>query len=193
MSDVDRKSDHESSTTSVQAWDATAQPQLDPKHEARVRLKIDLAVMPLAALMFLFCFIDRSNIGNARLAGLEDDLGMSGLDFNSVNSIFYISYICYILFEIPSSLLCKLVGPGWVLPSLTLGFGLVSIGSGYVNNYSQMAACRFLLGMFEAGLMPGLSYYLSRWYRHSELTLRLSLYIVMAPLTGAFGVSQPLF
>jgi sugar phosphate permease len=46
---------------------------------------------------------------------------------------------------------------------------------------------RFLLGVFEAGMMPGIAYYLSRWYRRSELSFRLSLYIVMAPLAGAFG------
>jgi MFS family permease len=66
-------------------------------------------------------------------------------------------------------------------------FGLLSIASAWVNNYSQLAAVRFLLGVMEAGLMPGLSYYMSRWYRRSELTFRLSLYISMAPLSGAVG------
>ena len=94
----------------------------DRKLESKIRLKIDLCVIPLAALIFLFCFIDRSNIGNARLAGLEDDLGLSGYDFNSVNTVFYISYI---VFEIPSNILCKIVGPGWYLPGLTILFGLL--------------------------------------------------------------------
>lgn len=57
----------------------------------------------------------------------------------------------------------------------------------FVHNFSQAAGVRFVLGMFEAGLMPGIAYYLSRWYRRSELTFRLSLYIVMAPMAGAFG------
>ena len=47
----------------------------DPKEEARLRLKIDLYIVPTVALLYLFCFIDRANIGNARLAGLEEDLG----------------------------------------------------------------------------------------------------------------------
>lgn len=46
---------------------------------------------------------------------------------------------------------------------------------------------RFVLGIFEAGMMPGIAYYMSRWYRRSELTFRLSMYIVMASLAGAFG------
>lgn len=77
--------------------------------ERRARLKIDFAVIPLAALIFILCFIDRSNIGNARLAGLEEDLGLTGYDFNSVNSVFFAAYI---VFEIPSTVLCKIVGPG---------------------------------------------------------------------------------
>lgn len=58
---------------------------------------------------------------------------------------------------------------------------------GFVHNFAQGAGVRFILGMFEAGLMPGIAYYLSRWYRRAELTFRLSLYIVMAPMAGAFG------
>jgi len=83
--------------------------------------------------------------------------------------------------------MCKWVGPGWFLPVLSLGFGISSLGTAFVHTKSQVMAVRFLLGVFEAGLMPGIAYYLSRWYRRSELSFRLSLYIVMAPLAGAFG------
>lgn len=56
------------------------------------------------------------------------------------------------------------------------------------HNYGFFAnKCRSVLGIFEAGMLPGIAYYLSRWYRRSELALRLSMYIVMAPLAGAFG------
>jgi len=107
-----------------------------------------------------------------------------GYDYNALLSIFYISYIT---FEIPSNIVCKLVGPGWYIPAISLGFGVCSICTAFVNNFQQAAGVRFLLGMFEAGMMPGIAYYLSRWYTRSELTFRLGLYIVMAPLAGAFG------
>lgn len=122
--------------------------------------------------------------GNARLAGFEADLGLSGYDYNKVLSVFYISYI---IFEIPSNMACKWIGPGWYIPGITLGFGVCSICTAFVTNLSTAAAVRFLLGIFEAGMLPGIAYYLSRWYRRSELAFRLSLYIVMAPLAGAFG------
>lgn len=82
---------------------------------------------------------------------------------------------------------CKWMGPGYFLPLTTLIFGGVSIATAFCHNISTMCGVRFLLGIFEAGMLPGIAYYLSRWYRKSELAFRLSLYIVMAPLAGAFG------
>lgn len=79
------------------------------------------------------------------------------------------------------------MGPGWFLPIITLGFGLCSIFTAYVDNLSQACGVRFVLGAFEAGALPGIAYYLSRWYRRSELAFRLAMYLVMAPLAGAFG------
>ncbi|ROV89140.1 hypothetical protein VSDG_08886 [Cytospora chrysosperma] len=157
---------------------------LDPKAEAKLRLKIDLMIVPTVALLYLFCFIDRANIGNARLAGLEKDLGLDGNDYNALLSIFYISYT---LFQIPCNIVCKWVGPGWFIPAISLGFGLSSLGTAFVHNQAQASGVRFILGVFEAGMMPGITYYLSRWYRRSELAFRLALYLVMAPLAGAFG------
>jgi len=109
---------------------------------------------------------------------------MTGYDYNALLSIFYISYI---IFEIPSNIACKYFGPGWWLPSISLGFGAISLATAFVDNFAQAAGVRFLLGMFEAGMLPGISYYLSRFYRRSELTFRLALFIVMAPMAGAFG------
>lgn len=122
--------------------------------------------------------------GNARLAGFEKDLHLKGYDYNKVLSVFYISYI---IFEIPSNMACKWVGPGWYIPAISLGFGVCSICTAFVDNIHSASGVRFLLGLFEAGMLPGIAYYLSRWYRRSELAFRLSLYIVMAPLAGAFG------
>ncbi|KAI1662017.1 MFS general substrate transporter [Daldinia decipiens] len=158
--------------------------EFDREAERRLRNKIDCMIVPTVSILYLFCFIDRSNIGNARLAGLEEDLGMKGNDYNMLLSIFYISYC---LFEIPSNLACKWLGPGWVIPILCLGFGISSLGMAFVRDLPTACGVRFLLGVFEAGMMPGMSYYLSRWYRRSELVFRISLFVVMAPLAGAFG------
>jgi len=101
-----------------------------------------------------------------------------------VLSVFYVAYaVC----EMPSVLLCKYFGPAWFLPLTTLAFGVVTIGTAFCETRGQMIACRFLLGVFEAGMMPGAAYYLSRWYRHAELSFRLGMYMIMTPTAGAFG------
>ncbi|KAI0386386.1 putative MFS transporter [Hypomontagnella monticulosa] len=158
--------------------------ELDREAERKLRNKIDWMVVPTVSILYLFCFIDRSNIGNARLAGLERDLRMSGNDYNMLLSIFYISYI---VFEIPSNLACKWIGPGWFIPFISFGFGVCSLGTAFVQDLPAACGVRFLLGIFESGMMPGISFYLSRWYRRSELVFRISLFVVMAPLAGAFG------
>lgn len=82
---------------------------------------------------------------------------------------------------------CKWIGPGWFIPAISLAFGICSVGTAFVHGIQGICGVRFLLGIFEAGMLPGIAYYMSRWYRRSELAFRLSLYIVMAPLAGAFG------
>lgn len=79
------------------------------------------------------------------------------------------------------------MGPGWFIPGISLCFGIASIGTAFVHDIHSICGVRFVLGIFEAGMLPGIAYYMSRWYRRSELAFRLSLYIVMAPLAGAFG------
>ncbi|PLB39068.1 putative MFS transporter [Aspergillus candidus] len=158
--------------------------EFDRAAERRLRLKIDLYTVPTVSLLYLFCFIDRANIGNAKLAGFEEDLHLKNYDYNAVLSIFYIAYI---VFEIPATMACKWLGPGWFLPGTTLAFGICSVATAFVHDQQSASGVRFLLGIFEAGVMPGISYYMSRWYRRSELTFRIALFMVMAPLAGAFG------
>ncbi|PWN97948.1 MFS general substrate transporter [Tilletiopsis washingtonensis] len=160
----------------------------DADAEARLRRKIDLHVIPPVALIYIWCFIDRTNIGNARLAGLERDLGLQNYDYNTLLSVFYVSYI---IFEIPLTVLCKRVGPGRFLPAACFAFGLLSMCTAFVTSapdpFGAGIAVRFLLGVAEAPVFPSIGYYLSRWYRKEELTLRLAGYLVCAPLAGAVG------
>lgn len=85
---------------------------------------------------------------------------MTGYDYNTVLSIFYVSYI---VFEIPSNMACKLVGPGWYLPLISLAFGITTVAFAFVRNISAACGVRFLLGALEAGVLPGVAYYMSRW------------------------------
>jgi hypothetical protein len=98
--------------------------------ERRLRWKIDLYIVPIVALLYALCTIDRVNIGNARLAGLEHTLNLQGNDFNALLSIFYVSYI---LFSLPATWITKWIGPGWVLPGTTLVFGVLTVSFAFVK------------------------------------------------------------
>ena len=95
--------------------------------------------------------------GNARLAGFEKDLHLKGYDYNIVLSVFYVSYI---VFELPCNMACKYFGPGWFLPSTSLAFGIFSVCTAFVHNRGAACGVRFLLGLAEAGMLPGIAYYL---------------------------------
>ncbi|TNY19180.1 putative MFS transporter [Rhodotorula diobovata] len=157
---------------------------IDEAKERALRRKIDLRILPTVALLYLFCFIDRANIGNARLAGLEKDLGLQGYDYNILLTAFYVAYV---VFEFPAQVVNKWIGPGKMIPILSFGFGLFSLCMAFVQSFGAAVAVRFCLGIMEAGVFPGIAFFLSRFYRKDELGFRLALYIVCAPLAGAFG------
>jgi len=158
--------------------------EIDHAAERRLRWKIDLHIIPIVAIMYMWCFLDRTNIGNARTNKLEAQLGMSGYDYNVALSTFFVAYI---VFEIPATMTCKIMGPGRFIPLITFLFGLISMLTAWVTNYGGLCAIRFFLGIAEAGMLPSIAYYLSRWYRKDELVFRLALYIVAAPIAGAVG------
>ncbi|KAL3462124.1 major facilitator superfamily domain-containing protein [Aspergillus heterothallicus] len=152
--------------------------------------KQDLRILPLTAFIYLLCYLDRSNIGNAKV--LNADTGndlltethMSNYEFTIALMVFLIAYA---LFEVPSNYFLKKLRPSRWIAFLMLTWGATTIGLGGATNYAQVTGIRFLLGVSEAGLFPGLVYYLTFWYRTSERSLRVALILASATLAGAFG------
>jgi hypothetical protein len=102
--------------------DAEAQHEIDPDLNKKVVRKCDLHIIPWLFAIWLFAFIDRSNIGNARIDGLTEDLNMKGTDFNVALVIFYVPYI---LVDVPSNWIVKHFKAGRYLPFLITCWGLV--------------------------------------------------------------------
>jgi MFS family permease len=138
----------------------------------------------LITLILRSCFLDRSNIGNARLIGLERDLGMKGLDYNIGLAAFF---PLYLLFEIPSNIMIKRIRPSLWLPFIMVCWGLIMTCTGLVHNFRGLVACRILLGSAEAGLYPGVAFLITTWYRRHETGFRLALFFSAATGAGAFG------
>ncbi|KAF4547200.1 MFS-type transporter-like protein 47 [Elsinoe fawcettii] len=109
---------------------------------------------------------------------------MAGYQFNLLVTSFFVAYI---IFDIPATWLCKLRGPHVFLPWATIFFGLCTLVQAFVNRYWQVVLLRVLLGICEAGMLPGIAYYLSRWFTQADLTFYLSWVIFTAPIAGALG------
>ncbi|KAF4574635.1 hypothetical protein EYR36_005983 [Pleurotus pulmonarius] len=150
----------------------------------RILWKLDCRILPPLALLWLANFIDRSNIGNARIAGLERDLGLHGNQFNTILAVFYASYI---IVELPSNWVIQRVGANRWIPLLVCLWGVVTTLTGLVQNFGGLVAIRMCLGLCEGGLLPGMILYLSTIYKRHELQLRVGIFYASASLSGAFG------
>ncbi|KAK6533989.1 hypothetical protein TWF281_005330 [Arthrobotrys megalospora] len=158
---------------------------LDPLLEMSLVRKLDFHIIPVVMLLYLCSFLDRINIGNAKLYGLESDLGITGtLKYQTAVSLLFVTYL---LFEVPSNLVIKKFRPSRWIAFITVAWGLVATFTGLVQSYGGLIACRLLLGLFEAGLFPGLTVYLTFWYTRKEIALRIGYLFVSAAIAGACG------
>lgn len=107
------------SSTSIGNLTDDHQP-IDKEAERKLMMKLDLHVMPMISLLYMLAFVDRINIGNARIQGLEKDLGMKGTDFNVALFVFFIPYI---LFEVPSNIILRKIAPSTWLSFIMLCWG----------------------------------------------------------------------
>jgi MFS family permease len=128
--------------------------------EHQLLRKCDIHLIPILFLLFLLAFLDRTNIGNARIQGLERDLHMDPLG-NKYNIALLVFFVPYILFEVPSNLIIKRVAPSTWLSGIMVLWGVATMGQGLVNTFGGLVAMRVLVGLFEAGLFPGCIYLIS--------------------------------
>ncbi|KAF3053474.1 hypothetical protein E8E11_009584 [Didymella keratinophila] len=158
--------------------------EVDPVYEAKLVRKLDAFIIPVVMLLYLLSFLDRVNIGNARLYGLEEDLGMDSTQFQTAVSILFVTYI---LSEVPSNLVLKKLRPSRWIAFITVSWGIIATLTGVVQTYGGLIACRLLLGAVEGGLFPGMAVYLTFFYTKRELALRIGYLFVSAALAGACG------
>ncbi|KIL64781.1 hypothetical protein M378DRAFT_126308 [Amanita muscaria Koide BX008] len=156
----------------------------DPKLDRVVWRKMDMFILPVVAMFYLLSFLDRTNFGNARVAGLQKQLNLTNQQYSIALTV---TYVPYIVAELPSNLLLKAVGPNLMLPTMLTLWGVVATLQGVVTNYSGLLACRFFLGLFEGGVFPGLVLYLSFFYPRQMLQWRITAFFSTASISGAFS------
>jgi MFS family permease len=150
----------------------------------KILRKMDLRLIPMLALLYLLSFLDRGNIGNANIEGLQEDLKMKPTEYNWCLTVFFFTYAA---FEVPSNLLLKRLRPSRWLPLIMVAWGTVMTLMGIVQNYHGLLVARLFLGVAEAGLFPGVAYYLTMWYCRHEIQFRQALFFSAASIAGAFS------
>lgn len=164
---------------------AETQVDLDSHLDEILDRKFDIHIVPWLFGIWLFAFIDRSNIGNAKIDGLVEDLGIAtGTSYNLALLVFYIPYI---LVDVPSNWVIKYVKAGTYLPTLITAWGVVSTCLGFTKSLGGLIAARLFLGAFEGGLLGGIVVYLAMFYRRHQMLRRVGYFYCAAPLSGAFG------
>ncbi|KII85929.1 hypothetical protein PLICRDRAFT_301846 [Plicaturopsis crispa FD-325 SS-3] len=152
--------------------------------EKKLMRKLDYRIVPWLSLLYLLSFLDRTSIGNAKLYSLEKDIHITDTQYLLALTVFFFSYS---IFEVPSNVFLKRLRPSIWLSLLMLLWGVMMTVQGLVHNYGGLLGMRWMLGMFEAGLFPGVNYYLSCWYKRSEFGIRAALFFSAASVSGAFG------
>lgn len=155
-----------------------------PDEEKKLVRKIDLFLLPTIWLMYLLSYMDRTNIGNAKIAGMMEDLSLTSNEYSVALVVFFVSYV---VFEVPSNLVLSRTRPSRFLPIIMFLWGGITCCMAVIHNYHQLVALRFVVGIFEAGFAPGILLILSSWYKKNEQSKRFGIYISAAVLSGAFG------
>ncbi|KAF2968781.1 hypothetical protein GQX73_g4834 [Xylaria multiplex] len=152
--------------------------------EKKILRKMDIRLIPMLALLYLLSFLDRGNIGNAKIEGLQEDLKMTDDQYNLCLTVFFFAYAA---FEVPSNLLLKRLRPSRWLPTIMVAWGIVMTLMGIVQNFQGLLSARLFLGVTEAGLYPGCAYYLTMWYCRREIQLRQAMFFSAGSIAGAFS------
>ena len=151
--------------------------------ETATYAKVTRHIMPILFLCYMASYLDRVNVGFAKLQMLTD-LNFSDTVYGLGAGIFFIGYF---LFEIPSNIILHKVGARIWIARIMLTWGLISAAMVFVNSPFLFYLLRFLLGAAEAGFFPGVILYLTYWYpahRRGKIT---AIFMTAVALSGVVG------
>lgn len=163
--------------------DAARAAAADAATGAETMRRVTRRLLPFLFVLYIFNFLDRSNVGLAALQ-MNRDLGFSMAAFGFGAGIFFVGYA---LFEVPSNLLLIRVGARRWIARIMISWGILASALMFVRTPAQFYALRFALGVAEAGFFPAILYYLSQWYPAAMRARSLSWFMIAIPLSGALG------
>lgn len=150
---------------------------------ATIYRKITWKLIPFLCLCYLAAYLDRINIGLAKLQ-MASDLALSETAFGLGAGLFFVGYI---LFEVPSNLILQRVGAKIWIARIMITWGLLSTATLLVQTPTQFYIIRFFLGAAEAGFLPGVLFYLTKWFPSWRRSRIIALFMIGLPLSSLIG------
>lgn len=151
--------------------------------EAPTLRRVTIRLVPLLIALYFVNYLDRTNLGIAK-AEVSADLQMSATMFGLASGIFFIGYV---LVEVPSNLALVRFGARRWLARIAVSWGIVAMAIGFAPNVHTLLALRFLLGVAEAGLFPGVLFYLSQWFPAAYRARIVGMFMLAVPIASAIG------
>jgi len=151
--------------------------------ETKTYHKADVRLLPFLFLCYILAYLDRVNVGFAKLQMLKD-LSMSDAAFATGAGIFFIGYF---FFEVPSNVLLKKFGARMWIARIMISWGVISACMIFVRGEWSFYAMRFLLGLAEAGFFPGVIFYLTLWYPSRLRSTRTAWFVAAIAVSGVIG------
>ncbi len=155
----------------------------DESFEAKTYAKVDLRIIPFLFLCYILAYLDRVNVGFAKLQMLKD-LSLSDAAFATGAGIFFIGYF---FFEVPSNVLLKKFGARMWIARIMISWGIISSAMMFVTDEWTFYGMRFLLGIAEAGFFPGVIFYLTLWYPSKHRSTRTAWFVSAIAVSGVIG------
>ncbi|GKT04477.1 MFS transporter [Furfurilactobacillus entadae] len=154
----------------------------DVKHSALK--KVTRHILPYLFVIYFIAFLDRSSITYASIGGLDKDLGLTAAIYGFIAGIFFIGYF---LFGIPGNMMLEKIGARRWLAFILVFWGAITLATGFVTSISALVVLRFLLGVSEAGLFPGMTLYITYWIRSRDRARAIAAFMVAPPVANAIG------
>lgn len=151
--------------------------------EKKTIRKVTRRIIPLLFLLYIISYLDRANVGYAALE-MNEALGLTSKMFGLVTGIFFIGYF---LFEVPSNILMQKFGARVWITRILFTWGIISMATGFAQNATQLYIIRFLLGIAEAGLFPGIILYLTYWFRAKERASTIAMFMTAIAVSYIIG------
>lgn len=152
-------------------------------HYRDVFRKVAYRIVPFLCLCYLFAYLDRVNVGLAKLQ-MAIDLGLTDTAYGMGAGLFFVGYV---VFEIPSNLLLYRLGARVWIGRIMVTWGVLAVVTLFVRTPTQFYVARFFLGVAEAGFMPGVLLYLSYWFPSAVRGRIVGFFLMGLPLAGLIG------